>query len=112
MLTYLVAGQRAAGVVRFLRDTLGLSVTVVLTPRSDVTEFPLQNFYRFNSWVQSSSAGGGVLFSSLPRQHTLTVRLDTPEPWNVQSARAVQVGSLQHNSLTPAPLSLLLADGT
>ncbi len=29
-------------------------------------------------------------FSALPRQHTLTVRLDAPEPWNVQTSVAQQ----------------------
>lgn len=29
-------------------------------------------------------------FLSLPRQHMLTVRMDVPEPWNVQTASALQ----------------------
>ena len=33
---------------------------------------------------------GGALFRSLPRQHILTVRMDTPEPWNVQATSASQ----------------------
>jgi hypothetical protein len=38
----------------------------------------------------SADAQPAARFTSLPRQHTLTVRLDVPEPWNVQTARAVQ----------------------
>ena len=33
----------------------------------------------------------GAVFSSLPKQHTLTVRIDAPEQWNVQATRAIQV---------------------
>ena len=29
-------------------------------------------------------------FEGLPRKHILTLRMDVPEPWNVQSARSVQ----------------------
>jgi hypothetical protein len=40
--------------------------------------------------VTNADAQPAARFTSLPRQHTLTVRLDVPEPWNVQTARAVQ----------------------
>jgi formate hydrogenlyase subunit 6/NADH:ubiquinone oxidoreductase subunit I len=31
-----------------------------------------------------------AFFTHLPRQHVLTVRVDIPEPWNVQTKAAVQ----------------------
>mmetsp|Transcript_29296 Transcript_29296/g.66475 ORF Transcript_29296/g.66475 Transcript_29296/m.66475 type:complete len:563 (+) Transcript_29296:19-1707(+) len=34
--------------------------------------------------------GGSGVFHGLPRQHTLTLRMDVPEPWNVQALAAVQ----------------------
>ena len=82
-------------------EHLQLSFQLVLAPRVEISEFPLQNFYRF---VSTSSLEGGDVhslhelesrnvaqFEDLPRQHVLTTRLDTPQPWNVQSAVAYQV---------------------
>lgn len=51
-------------------------------------EFPLQNFYRFVTGDTDEQSV--ATFGTLPRQHILTVRLDTPESWNVQAVRAEQ----------------------
>ncbi len=51
------AGQRAAALIPLLSDTLQYSVTVLLMPRLDISDFPLQNFYRY---VTSSSQLGGL----------------------------------------------------
>ncbi len=89
-----IAGQRAAAVVQFVQQELKLHQTVVLVPDMEVTEFPLQNFFRFVVGSSSSSATtsgqAAAVFKNLPRQHTLTVRVDAPEAWNVQAYRAVQ----------------------
>jgi hypothetical protein len=53
-----------------------------------LTEFPLQNFYRFVTG--STDEQSVATFGTLPKQHILTVRLDTPESWNVQAVRAEQ----------------------
>ncbi len=46
-----------------------------------------------------SGGSGDVVFNSLPRQHTLTVRMDTPEAWNVQSSKGrVRGGGEQQDS--------------
>jgi hypothetical protein len=90
-----VAGQRAAALITLLRDQLNYAHTVILVPRLEISEFPLQNFYRFvlqphgGSALQEGSSAGAH-FSGIPRQHTLTVRADVPEPWNVQSTYAQQ----------------------
>lgn len=104
------AGQRAAALIPLLSEQLQYALTVVLAPRLEMTEFPLQNFYRYVTSVSGAAgAGSGVgrdgdgaaedtvalsgaaaRFSSLPRQHVLTVRMDIPEPWNVQSSVAQQ----------------------
>jgi UDP-glucose:glycoprotein glucosyltransferase len=94
-----LAGQRAAALAKLVRDDLRLPLTLVLTPSLEVTEFPLQNFYRFadGHGVSSSGSGSGggggggdssvsVLFSGLPRMHTLTLHTDHPEMWNVQAS--------------------------
>ena len=41
--------------------------------------------------VLSFSSSSSANFADLPRQHVLTVRMDVPEPWNVQATDAVQV---------------------
>jgi UDP-glucose:glycoprotein glucosyltransferase len=103
-------GQRAVSLIELFREHLHFSLTALVVPRPETTEFPLQNFYRFVSAphlahsVPATDAGEGetaaefvgitndaaASFTQLPRQHVLTTRVDIPEPWNVQTARAVQ----------------------
>jgi len=99
------AGQRAAALIPLLSEQLQYSLTVLFMPRLDISDFPLQNFYRYvtahsggsgeEESVQGANSGAvsgsaAARFTSLPHQHTLTVRMDTPEPWNVQSSVAQQ----------------------
>jgi hypothetical protein len=46
-------------------------------------------------YIYSSNKNGenstSAYFTDLPRQHVLTVRVDVPEPWNVQATDAAQV---------------------
>lgn len=47
----------------------------------------------------AASNNGKAVFRFLPRQHTLTVRIDSPEPWNVQATLASQdIDSLRCDS--------------
>jgi len=94
-----LAGQRASALIRLFHQELQYVQTIVFTPRMDITDFPLQNFYRYvlpsSSSSSSSSSSGAVVssiarFTHLPEQHTLTVRVDIPEPWNVQALLASQ----------------------
>lgn len=85
-----LAGQRAVTIMDLLVTRLRVTVNLLLTPRADITEFPLQNFYRFVLRQGSQQPALSAQFTSLPRQHVLTVRMDTPEPWNVQATRAEQ----------------------
>lgn len=65
-----VAGQRAAAIIPLLSQQLNhIHHRVILAPNLDITEFPLQNFYRYVSWEDRS------VFLNLPRQHILTVSL-------------------------------------
>ena len=50
----------------------------------------MQNFYRYVSGNLNDRKENSAVFRSLPKQHVLTVRLDTPESWNVQAIHAVQ----------------------
>lgn len=83
------AAQRAASLIKLIHSQLHIPQTVLLIPRPEVTEFPLQNFYRFvlSSYDQENAV---AVFRNLPRQHTLTVRIDAPEPWNIQASSASQ----------------------
>ena len=82
-----LAGQRAAAVVQFIQQQLKLPQLVIFTPDLEISEFPLQNFFRF---VSGGASFSGAVFKNIPRQHTLTVRVDAPEAWNVQSYKAAQ----------------------
>lgn len=84
-----IAGQRSAALIKLIQEQLHLSQTVILVPQMELSEFPLQNFFRFVAPTSGASTLSGV-FKKLPRQHTLTVRIDTPEAWNVQTFAAEQ----------------------
>jgi hypothetical protein len=82
-----LAGQRAAAAIQFVQQHLKLHQVAVLAPDMEITEFPLQNFFRY---VSGTTGQPAAVFKNVPRQHTLTVRVDAPEAWNVQAHRAVQ----------------------
>lgn len=82
-----IAGQRAASLIKLFSNHLQIAVTVILLPKTEYTEFPLQNFYR-QALVPHDVSSRAAVFNNLPHQHTLTVRPDAPEPWNIQAAVA------------------------
>ena len=87
--------QRLAPVLRVLRDSLGLPLSMVLTPKAvlDADEkIPITSFYRFvadPTALQDLSPPKAV-FRNLPLEHTFTVRMDVPEPWDIQQSAVVQ----------------------
>lgn len=83
------AGQRAISLFDLFQSHLAIPQLLVMIPQLEITEFPLQNFYRF-VLPRAGDVAAGAVFGNLPRQHTLTVRTDVPESWNVQTLRAVQ----------------------
>ena len=90
-----VAGQRAAALLTLVRDQLQLEQEIIFIPKLDIAnnEFPLQNFYRYvlgGSVSTKDISAGRAVFKDLPRQHTLTVRMDAPERWNIQAIVAQQ----------------------
>lgn len=83
--------QRAASVLLALKELV--SVSLVLTPTPDLHELPLQKYYRFAVEFSAPDYAGesiGCEFSSLPSKQVLTLRVDTPEAWDVQTAVATQ----------------------
>ena len=57
-------------------------------PNLESNTFPVSNFYRYVLNPHGSQSLGA--FRNLPRKNIFTVRLDSPEPWNIQAIRAEQ----------------------
>jgi len=81
--------QLAAPLLRLLRDELNLSIVVLFVPDVDVKELPLQNFFRLVFSPSFETESVTAHFGKLPAQHLLTMKISTPEPWDVQTSHAV-----------------------
>ena len=84
------AAQRIAPLLLVLRDQLRLPLKLLFLPQLEVSEFPLQKFYRYVIEADTGETTPMAIFDALPLQHVLTMRMDVPEPWNVQSVKAFQ----------------------
>lgn len=90
------AAQRAAPLLLGFRDTLKLPVKVLFAPRKDITEgssIPLNSYYRFVAESMSSTEmipTPNAHFQGLPLNQILTLKMDTPEPFDVQQSSVVQ----------------------
>eukprot|EP00934_Nitzschia_sp_Nitz4_P006424 Nitzschia sp. Nitz4//scaffold255_size41878//2185//7104//NITZ4_007399-RA/size41878-processed-gene-0.17-mRNA-1//-1//CDS//3329544353//6414//frame0 len=90
------SAQRLSPLLHIIRDELKLPLTLVLAPAVDIgsdAKIPIQSFYRFvagSRQYQSSENPPMAYFSNLPPQHTLTLQLDIPEPWDIQQSYSVQ----------------------
>lgn len=89
------SAQRLAPLLSVIRDELQLPLTLILSPKSVLDgedKIPVTSYYRF---VADPSASPDAKppkahFSNLPTNHVLTLRMDVPEPWNVQQTLAIQ----------------------
>ena len=84
-----LAGQRAATLMQLIRENLKLHQTITLAAEPELTEFPLQNFYRYVLSAHNQDKAVAT-FKMLPKQHILTTRIDAPEPWNIQASVSTQ----------------------
>jgi len=90
------AAQRLSPLLRAIRDQLNLPLQVILTPATvlegDAKKVPITSYYRFvaDSQALPDTAPPQAIFSNLPSNHMLTLKLDVPEPWDVQQTYAVQ----------------------
>ena len=85
--------QRVAPLLLAIRDVLKLPLRMVIAPRKVVNnDVPLSSYYRFvaDSTALPDSNPPTALFKNLPTNHVLTLRMDVPEIWDVQQARAIQ----------------------
>lgn len=75
-------------ILEAVRDKLHLPLRLVLTPtlESNKDSLSLSTYYRFVAGAGNPHA----VFSHLPKNHVLTMRLDVPEEWNVQQVAAIQ----------------------
>ena len=80
--------QRLMPILEAVRDKLHLPLRLVLAPTFDSSRdpLPLSSYYRFVAGTGTPAA----IFSQLPKNHVLTMRLDVPEGWNVQQISAIQ----------------------
>ncbi|GMF26723.1 unnamed protein product [Phytophthora lilii] len=82
------AAQVMSSMLRMLHSQLNASIELVLIPADEYTEFPLQRFYRYLFEKKPSLAATSVEFRKLPVQPILTMKIETPEAWNVQILHA------------------------
>ena len=90
------ATQRAAPLIKTLRDDFKLPINLVLIPRLVINEdskLPISTYYRFVANSLSSLNGSNTpraLFQGLPANQILTIRMDVPEPWDIQQGTVLQ----------------------
>lgn len=89
------AAQRVAPFLLVFRDLLKLPLQMVLVPKplvEDAKSLPITSYYRFvaDPHALPDSKPPKAVFSNLPTNHILTLRLDVPESWNVQQTQAIQ----------------------
>ncbi len=80
------AGQRFTPILIMLRDVIKAKITVVLNPKTDISEFPIKNFYRYVGGNVDTSLAN---FRHMPAQHILTMKVFTPEHWVVMKKKAI-----------------------
>ena len=84
--------QEVASILLMLNEALGAQITLTLSPTMNLTQVPLQSFYRY---VVPSAAENDLqplhaTFSGLPIHQVLTLGLDVPESWLVEAVAAEQ----------------------
>jgi UDP-glucose:glycoprotein glucosyltransferase len=89
------AAQRMSPLLRIVRDELRLPLTVYLAPAELIdgeSKVPITSYYRFvaNAQIFDGASGPEAHFEHLPVNHVLTLKVDVPEPWNVQQSVGAQ----------------------
>lgn len=88
--------QRLSTLLAVIRDELKLPLKLVLAPTMQLggdSDVPISSYYRFVANPTSFQGGTGsprALFTNLPTGRVLTVRMDVPEPWDVQQTLSIQ----------------------
>lgn len=90
-----IAAQRLSPLLRIIRDELQYPLTVYFAPAELIdgeSKVPITSYYRFVTHTEFLPEGSAprAHFEHLPLNHVLTLRVDVPEPWNVQQSLAAQ----------------------
>ena len=89
--------QRFGPIAMQLQQALGLTITLHLNPELKMSEFPLENFYRYVVALEPRFTDAGAslapqddhaLFASLRTPQVLTLHLDAPDKWLVECVEA------------------------
>jgi UDP-glucose:glycoprotein glucosyltransferase len=75
------ATQRISSLLQMLHVRLNATVELLTLPKGDYGEFPLKRFYRY---LFDAKPQASIEFNKLPIRPILTMKIDTPEAWNVQ----------------------------
>ena len=90
--------QRFTPIMLALQEALGLTITLHLNPDLKMSEFPLENFYRYvvdlvpafdEKGASIAHQTDHAIFSSLRTPQVLTLHIDAPEPWLVEVTEAL-----------------------
>lgn len=81
--------QRISSMLLSIRHAFPVEFSVVLSPQSAITNFPLKNFYRYSIHDLQFDAQGKrtvqpLVFDTLPQQKLLSMNIHPPEPWMVE----------------------------
>ncbi|KAG7352641.1 glycosyl transferase family protein [Nitzschia inconspicua] len=88
--------QRLSPLLGVIRDELNLPLALVISPTTHSdgdSGVPISSYYRFvadPSSYQGGESSPHAHFSNLPTGHVLTLRMDVPEPWDVQQTSSIQ----------------------
>ena len=89
--------QRFTPILSEIQRSLGLTVILHLNPHTDVSEFPLESFYRYVVSLEPTFDAFGnslahvtdhALFSSMRTPAVLTLHVDAPEAWLIECTEA------------------------
>ena len=86
--------QKMTPIIMYLREAFDVDLAVHVNPALDLTEMPLQSYYRYVlSATQSFDGAGRVLperavFSRMPERKILTLKMDVANEWVVMPVSA------------------------
>ncbi|XP_064615079.1 UDP-glucose:glycoprotein glucosyltransferase 1-like [Liolophura sinensis] len=84
--------QKMAPILAVLKEVANVNIRIFMNCRDKLSEMPLKNFYRYVLEPEirfkvdgSYSAGPSAKFTDMPQKSLLTLNMDPPESWLVES---------------------------
>lgn len=87
------AAQKYTPLIMVLHEVANVNITVFLNCREKLSEMPLKSYYRYvlepemDFSEESKSSGPHALFYDMPQSPLLTLGMDPPEAWLVESVK-------------------------